>query len=177
MIDFCAETCSTAQACMLLDQHEMFLQCIVDLDLPTAAKSDLVLTFAFLVIKVRSNINGNAELKSAEKVFCDESVATRVSEKASVRYVPSGPHGTWVLPSQTMHFISALLETTPYTRRAPASLRTFARCCSRAGCIQQIRTLAGRRRVSTGQATVHHQTTEIALLVCLNFTERGVEGL
>lgn len=75
VMDFCAETCSTAKTYILLEQHRMFLRYGANLEQLTAAKADLVLAALRRLLKSKSKISGCGEMKAALKFFNDERAA------------------------------------------------------------------------------------------------------
>lgn len=67
IVDFCADTCSLAEACRLLDRLREFVGCDADLEMLTAAGLDLLLAAASKALDPRPNISGGNEEKAAAK--------------------------------------------------------------------------------------------------------------
>lgn len=64
LTEFCAGTCCTAKACMLLNQ-EKFAEWDLDSEVLSAAKPDFVPTVASQVLSPNSDIIGDKEMRAA----------------------------------------------------------------------------------------------------------------
>lgn len=113
VVKFCASTCSTAEACILLDQRRTFVGCDVNSELPTSAEADFVLTFASPVLSKKSDISGSAEVVAAAKVLKVKRAALLASEKASMWEFPLRLDATQILPGDILHLVLSLFEDHP----------------------------------------------------------------
>lgn len=59
MMDYCAGSCPTARACLLLDEHRTYASCDSYAKVLHAADSDLLPTFALQVLSQNSGIIDN----------------------------------------------------------------------------------------------------------------------
>lgn len=69
MVDSSVRIISTAETCMLLDQHKCFVGCDLKSDVLSAARSHLLLTFAPHVVSPISDIIEDEEVRAEAQGF------------------------------------------------------------------------------------------------------------
>lgn len=104
----CAGTCSTANACLLLDHNRKFVGCNVDSELPAAAEADPVLKVASQGLSPKSDISGSIKVILVAKVFKEKRAELMASKKARLRKTPPALDPTQVLPGHPLHFICTI---------------------------------------------------------------------
>lgn len=69
VMDYCAVTCPTAKAFLLLGEHRKFVSCHSDSELIHAAEPDLLLTFLLRALNPKSDITVHKEVRAIAEAF------------------------------------------------------------------------------------------------------------
>lgn len=85
---FCAATCRTAAACMLLDQHRKFVGYYMSPEVLTAAAAKCASIYTSQRLSWKFDINGGGEVKAVAKVFKDKKATLLATEKGSMWNIP-----------------------------------------------------------------------------------------
>lgn len=102
---FCAGKCSTAEACMLLDQQGGLVRCDADSELLAATDADPALELASEVLTSKGDISGRAEMRASTEKFKIERVTLLSRKMTSVREILPRRYDTQVLASRSQRFI------------------------------------------------------------------------
>lgn len=108
--DSCASNCSTAKACVLLDQHGRLVGYDVDCEQLTSAETGLLVTIASPLLCPDSSTTASAEVKAAAKVSRKEREVLLASDKASAREALPGLDVTQAVLRHIFNFISTTFE-------------------------------------------------------------------
>lgn len=111
LVHFCDDTRCTARACVLLDNHRKLVECSVELEVPSAAKVDVVLTFASEVLSPKSSIDESREIEAAAEVFTNQTGSCLDNNNATILNFSPRMVARKVLLGHYFHLLSILNES------------------------------------------------------------------
>lgn len=170
---FFAGTYSTLEASML-DRHREFVGCDVVFELQNAAKADLLLTFVSQMLSPQSGISTWGEMKTAAKVFKEESAALVAHKKGIVWEVPPRLKFTQVFLDYIPHFIFTTFENYFFYETCRHFLLNLWSLLWRSQLVSTDRKAhlaheCGPLEVSTRMVMVCHEKTGNRLFACRSF--------
>lgn len=72
MTNICPSTCSTAEACKLLDKQRKFGRCDVESGVLTSAEGDCTIAFASQILDPKFDFSGSGEVRGTAKCFMNK---------------------------------------------------------------------------------------------------------
>lgn len=110
VMDLLAVICTGTKARMLLDQHRKTAGCDLDSEVLSAAKPDLLLTFAPQMLSQSSDVKESGEVKEVLRNFREKRAEVLACKRATAWEVPRGLDGLQVTRGHILHLLFMLYE-------------------------------------------------------------------
>lgn len=108
VVDFTAGTFPVMKACMQLPQHRRFIGCDKDHHCVAAASPSVVFTFAKQIWNPSSDIEGNASVKEAARIFMEAFSASQAFQRRKLWVAPKGLPHMQAVPAHIMSYLVTL---------------------------------------------------------------------